>query len=323
MTSAPSRLDCIYVTASARDARYTRLCVASIRHFYPDAPVKLLAGGPLEPGLAEELARYWNVAMADTPRGDWGWGFVKLEPLFGPPGERFLVLDSDTAFGGRVLETWADSAADFLVDDEQQSEADICRLYYDWRKVAEIDPAARPPQFVFNSGQWFGTAGVLAREDFALFVDWSRTPPRLRRPDLFMPGDQGVLNYLLNQKAAIDGLSVERRKIMRWPGHGMDGFSAASVAGRTAPPLVIHWAGMKRPRLGAMVGADVLRFLERLYHSRLPKSGVRRFLVGVRYPLNDWRHDLTQRIRQRLGAKARGPAAGETLADEDRERSAA
>jgi len=52
VASAPRRLDCIYVyvAASARDARYPRVCVASIRYFYPGATTKLLAGGPLERG---------------------------------------------------------------------------------------------------------------------------------------------------------------------------------------------------------------------------------------------------------------------------------
>jgi hypothetical protein len=295
----PARLNCIYVTASARDARYTRICVASIRHFYPDAAIKLLAGGRLEEGLADELACYWDVGISDIGRRDWGWGFVKLEPLFGRPGERFMVVDSDTVFVGPVLATWAASTADFLVDDEQQSEADTRRLYYDWHKVAAVDPAARLPQFVFNSGQWFGTAGVVSREDFTLLMDWSGMSPQLRHPGLFMPSDQGVLNYVLNQKAMLDGILVDRRKIMRWPGHGLDGITAQSVAARTAPPLVVHWAGMKNPRLGTMAGADVLSFFEQLYYSRLPWAGARRFWASVRYPAADWHHDLDLRIRQR------------------------
>jgi hypothetical protein len=296
-----ARLDCIYVAASARDARYTRICVASIRHFYPDTPIKLLAGGQEEEGLAGELARYWDVGRSDIGHRDWGWGFVKLEPLFGRSGERFMVVDSDTAFAGRVLATWAASSADFLVDDERQSEADLQRLYYDWRKVAAIDPAARPPQFVFNSGQWFGTAGVLTRKDFALLVEWSSTSsPHLRHPGLFMPGEQGVLNYVLNQKAMLDGISVDQRKIMRWPGHGLDGISAQSVAERSAPPLVVHWAGMKEPRLGAMAGADILGFFEKLYYSRLPAARARHFWAGIKYPAVEWRHNLSLRIRQRL-----------------------
>lgn len=276
-------LDAIYVTASARDARLTRICVASIRHFYPDAPIRLLVGGALEPGLADELARYWNVEGAATPAGEWGWGFVKLEPLFGPPGERFLVLDSDTAFCGRVLDVWAACEADFLVDDEQQTEADTHRLYYDWRKVAAVDPAARPPLFVFNSGQWFGTAGVLTREDFAPFIDWSGMPPKLRYPDVFMPGDQGVLNYMLNQKTQMAGLKVERRKIMHWPGHGMNGIGVASVSAGMAASRIAHWAGFKGGRLSDFPGAEVLRYFEAHYYERLRGGPALRMWRRARY----------------------------------------
>jgi hypothetical protein len=297
-------IDCVYIAASARDARYTRICVASLRYFYPGIAIKLLVGGPLERGLADELRDYWKVGIADLPSGDYGWGFVKLEPLFGPHGERFLILDSDTVIVGPVLDLWSAHDALFLVDEETQTETDIRRLYFDWRLVSQIDAEAQPPKFVFNSGQWFGTAGMLTREDFAPWLEWTM-PRRLRHPAIFMPGDQGVVNYVLNQKAALAGLHVQRRKIMRWPGHGMDGLSATSVADRMAPPLVVHWAGMKKPRLGSMTGAELLKFFEKCYYSRLPGREVRRFFTGVHYPLADWRHDLSQRIRLRLEGKAR------------------
>ena len=106
------RVDRIYVAASSLDARYTRICVASIRYFCHEIPVQLLVGGPLQQGLAEELRHYWNVEIAKLPvTGDYGWGFVKLEALFGTPGERFLVLDSDTVITGPVLDEWAHSGA--------------------------------------------------------------------------------------------------------------------------------------------------------------------------------------------------------------------
>lgn len=289
-------LDCIYVAASVHDARFTRICVASIRYFYPRAVVKLLAGGRLQPGLGEELACYWDVGAADIATGDYGWGFVKLEPLFGKGGERFLVVDSDTAFAGSVLDAWTTGTADFLVDDEQQTEADTHRLYYDWHKVAAIDPAARAPQFVFNTGQWFGTAGILGREDFAPWIVWTM-PRRLKYPDCFMPGDQGVLNYVLNQKAAHEDMGVERRKIMRWPGHGMDGLDARMVTEREGSPVVVHWAGMKKSKLSDMVGSDLLLFFERLYYGRLPRPRLQR-IIGV------GRHALTK-LRTRMEIRAR------------------
>ncbi|MEP6740880.1 MAG: hypothetical protein ABJB61_00165, partial [bacterium] len=96
-------VDCIYLAACARDARLTRICVASIRYFYPDVPIRLLAGDILQRGLAKELKRYWGVELVDLPEGDYGWGLVKLEPLFGPPGQSFLVMDVDTVMTGRLL----------------------------------------------------------------------------------------------------------------------------------------------------------------------------------------------------------------------------
>jgi hypothetical protein len=309
---AANRLDCIYVAASARDGRHTRACIASIRHFYPDAPVKLLVGGPLEPGLEQELQTYWNVGLADIPRGNWGWGFIKLEPLFGPPGERFLILDSDTVLGGEVLASWAECEAPFLVDEEEETESETHRLYYNWREVAKTDPQARPPAFTFNSGNWFGTAGILTREDFALLVDWSGMPPQLRRPDCFMPGDQGVLNYVLNQKIALEGLAVGRRKIAHWPGRGMHGFSAETVATRTAPPLVVHWAGLKKAWFGAMEGSDVLEFFERRYFERLPIGGLRRAWSVLRSVASEVYLRGNTRLRRdftRLTQLGRNPAA--------------
>ena len=300
-------VDCIYVAASAHDTRYTRICVASIRYFYPDIPIRLLVGGSLERALTRELRRYWAVETVELPARNYGWGFVKLEPLFGPPGERFLVLDSDTVLAGPILETRAQSDAPFLVDDESQSESDIKRLYYDWEELRAIDPSAQPPRFVFNSGQWFGTAGVLTRDDFAPWVNWTM-PRALRYPERFMPGDQGVLNYILNQKAALDGLQVERRKILRWPGHGLLGLDVETIAKGSSPPLVVHWAGMKEARLRSMTGGDLLTFFDKAYYKRLPASYVRRRLGGARHVLSAWlrgAHVWLTLASRRLGHPAR------------------
>jgi hypothetical protein len=309
------RADCIYVAASARDARFTRICVASIRYFYPDIPLRILAGGPLEPGLSSELRRYWHVEPADLPSGDYGWGFVKLEPLFGRPGERFLVLDSDTVLAGPVLELWTDSEAQFLVDDEQQSEADTNRLYYNWRKLLDIDPGANPPQFVFNSGQWFGTAGVLKRTDFSPWLNWEM-PRQMLLPDIFHCGEQGVYNYVINRKSAAGEIRVNRGKLMRWPAHSMHGLDVRTVARGTTPPLVVHWAGMKKPRLREMKGADLLAFFEAVYYRRMPGGAVRRKFMACRHASGHWLRDARVKARMHIGqfTSRRAPVSGNPAA---------
>ena len=270
--------------------------MASIRYFYPEIPIRLLAGDILQRGLAEELKRYWGVELVDLPKGDYGWGLVKLEPLFGPRGQSFLVMDVDTVLTGRLLDIRAESGAPFFVDDERQSDDDFKRLYYDWDKLREIDPKVQSARAAFNVGQWFGTAGLVKREEFDLWVEWT-LPRRLRYPEYFMGGDQGVMNYVILQKEASEGLRIERRTIMRWPGNSMDGLDVESVAKGTAPPLVIHWAGMKKTFLRDMVGADLLVFFEKFYYQRLPAGKFRRVLAICYSVWLQWKHFIWVRTK--------------------------
>jgi hypothetical protein len=286
-----SPVDCIYIPTSTRDARFTRICVASIRRFYPETPIRLLVGECHQRWLERELRQYWGVETVDLPGGDYGWGFVKLEALFGPPvcplGERFLMLDPDTVLTGPVLDVWRGSHAPFLVDDEEQSEANMRHLSYDWDQLRKIDPNTRRPEFVFNSGQWFGTAGVLKRDDFTPWVEWTK-PRRLRYPQYFFPGEMGVLVYVLNHKVMLEGLAVERRRIMRYPPFGMDGLDAGAISRGTAPSLVIHWSGVKKWRQRDMIGSDVLTYFEKLYFQQLPAGRARRLLAICGHFWTQW-----------------------------------
>jgi hypothetical protein len=287
-------VDCVYIAACARDARFARICVASIRYFYPDVHVRLLAADVLQRGLAEELHDYWGVELVDLPEGDYGWGFVQLEPLFGKPGERFLVLDVDTVLTGPVLDLWQDDSH-FLVDNEQLSDSDRKRLYYNWEELAKIDPNVQSADTPFNSGQWFGTAGLVSRKEFDPWLEWTM-PRKLRYPEYFMGGEQGVMNCVLLKKEALKGLRIERRTIMRWPGHSMEGLDPQSVAQRRAPPLVVHWAGMKKARVGAMVGGELLLHFEKFYYGRMPAGKLRRILATCQHFFIRWHHFVRVRV---------------------------
>lgn len=313
MADRAQPVDCIYVAAARRDARYTRICVASLRRFYPEIPIRLLAGGRLERGLAAELGRYWAVEPADVLPGDYGWGFVKLEPLFGPSGERFLVLDSDTLITGPVLEMVQGERAPFIVDRETQTPGNARRLYYDWDRLRAIDASAMPPMFVFNSGQWIGTAGLLTRNDFSKWLDWTM-PRRLRYPGIFMPGDQGIINLVLNEQVRANRIGVACVPLLRWPGHGLEGFTAEAVAAGTCVPRVVHWAGMKRARQRDMTGADLLAYFEEQYYRRLPGGPGRRIAVAVRDAGASWMYGATTAGRlawRRLSSFRRSVATGE------------
>ena len=55
MTMRDRAICSVYIAASLHDARYTRICVASLRYFYPAVRIKLLPGGPLQRGLSPGL----------------------------------------------------------------------------------------------------------------------------------------------------------------------------------------------------------------------------------------------------------------------------
>jgi hypothetical protein len=274
-------IDCVYVAAAAHDARFTRICIASIRYFYPNIPINILAGGSLDSKLTEELASYWDVTLADLTTGDYGWGFVKLEPLFQQTRQRFLVLDSDTILAGPVLD-WAKQPEDFIVDDERDelySMKRVKELYYDHERAQADGNCVAKPAFVFNTGQWIGSSGILSREDFKGIVEWG-LPPRVCRPNVFKMGEQGAFNFVINEQWRAGKIRVARIPLMRWPGHGMAGLNVDVVKARTAAPIVVHWAGQKEKRLRDMIGADLLSFFERMYYRRLPLGRTRRLNVA-------------------------------------------
>lgn len=64
---------CIYIAVGHDDARFTRICVASVRYFYPDIPIHLLVCTRVNAKLLNELHSLWNVDTADLPRVEYGF----------------------------------------------------------------------------------------------------------------------------------------------------------------------------------------------------------------------------------------------------------
>jgi hypothetical protein len=201
-------------------------------------------------------------------------------------------------FAGKVLDHRAQSDAPFIVDREELPDPDLKQLYYDWDRLREIDPNVQPARKAFNTGQWFGVGGIIKREDLDPWVQWT-LPRRLKYPDWFMTGDQGVMTYVLLQKEALQDLRVERRNLMRWPGHSMNGLDARSIAAGIAPPVVVHWAGMKMIFLRNMVASDLLRFFECYYYAKLPAGRLRRTIAVWRHIWINASFEVSRRIKLR------------------------
>jgi hypothetical protein len=291
------RIERIYIATHKPDLRLTRICVASIRYWYPDLPIYLIKDLHNGDFSTAEIERVWNVQIYQTEQRRFGWGMSKLEPLFSEPQVRMLILDADTVFAGPVIELLERSSSDFVVSLEQQPAQRVSEIYFDVARLADFDPAFSFAGSNFNTGQYVATGGRQQREDFAA-IDWTTTPASVKHPEIFKNGDQGVLNYVLLKRAACGQLTLAGIPFMRWPGDGIDDIELPQLAHSSPYQYVIHWAGLKRTRLRAMVRADILTFFEKYYYSRIRFGQVVRCYRAARETLTGF----TARIARRLKA---------------------
>jgi hypothetical protein len=253
----------IYVSACRRDWHLARLCLASIRYWYPRFPVCLikdLGHGEFDTSAAEK--KHAVEVLASTV-SNFGYGFSKLEPLFLPGKQRYLMLDADLLVLGRVIEFLEQSEADFVVHPETNGREHTETLAYKLGPLAELDPGYLPPDRIFNSGNYVATTGLLQREDFEGLIRWDE-PRSLVRPDVFMCGDQGVLNYVLFKAWRQNRLSVDFLHYYLWGGHGAPGVRVADLRTRKSKPQITHWAGPKSDDINLMPRSDLLRFYQEM-----------------------------------------------------------
>lgn len=300
-----SRIERVYIATHRGDLRLTRICVASIRRWYPEIPIFLLKDYVHGAFSTRELEDSWNVKVWPTKERSFGWGFIKLEPLFAIERTRYLVLDSDIVFVGRVIDELERFDEDFVVQKELQRASEVPALYFDAEAIRRsFAPGFSGPDFTFNTGQYVATAGMLSRSDFDDLVQWSE-PRRVKYPELFNPSDQGVLNYVMLGKLAAHELTVARTPFMKWGEAEMRDFELDRLHDASPYPFLIHWAGLKKRRHGQMLRADILRHFERAYYAQISLGSARLLARHVHAEGEFWlRRALraTSKVRLAVGA---------------------
>ena len=292
MTTKP--IERIYVLTCAKDVHLTKLCVASIRYWYPDFPVSLIVDHEAGEFDLDGLEEQWRLDRFETPVRRFGWGLSRLDLLFRPEPERYLVLDSDIVLLGPVLEHLNRFAGDFIVHPEEQTPAELERVTFSVDRLQAIDPAFVPPRHVFNCGQYVATSGLLRREDFDAAVEWSE-PRRLRHPDVFACGDQGIFNYVLAKAEAAGRVTVSRERFFYWRRDDTSAITVEDIAARRSPARLLHWAGLKAPTVEGMERADILAFYARFARRR--RSLRQRWRAWQRLDLRALVHARKQRLR--------------------------
>jgi hypothetical protein len=263
------KVDKVFINTYKYDFHFARICIASIRYWYPYIPIFLIKDekeGRFDTSFSEKA---WNVNVLDIPRKKFGWGYGKLETLFLSDSFSYLVLDADTVMAGPVLDAVEHINADFIVDEEVQPDKRFNEIYYNLNRINELDPGFVYPGYSFNSGQWFGTTGILKREDFIASLNWTE-PPTCRFPEIVFNGDQAHLNFVIHKLEAQKKISVSRANIMVWPsGDNADYIDLSRIKTKaTIYPVIIHWAGMGN-QISKINRNDILAFFKKYYYSRI------------------------------------------------------
>ena len=274
-----SKIDKIVVICHKGDLWLTKICVASIRYWYPDREIYLfkdLYGGDFS---VAELEKYWNVKILILDQNKYGSSLSKIALYVQKSRERIIIVDSDILFAGFALDALEGIDQDFVINEELHgtSQSDwFKKTYYDFDGVRKLDPEFTFPGYAFNSGQVILTSGIFTKKDFSPFMDWSGIP-RLLQKDVFSLNDQGLLNYFLPKYEQSGKITVGRAKFMHWSEHEpTKTLPLSDIINKKGIPFMIHWAGTVSPDISKMTRSDIVSFFQKQYYSRLPLGELRR-----------------------------------------------
>jgi hypothetical protein len=271
------KIEGVAISCYRFDVQLTRLCVASIRFWYPHIPIWLLKDRQYGDFDTLEIEKFWDVQVYPGRQKTLGWGFGKLEVMTELPARRLLLLDSDVVFAGRVLDRLELFDEDLIVNKEDFDATAIEIQFFQVRQLRLLDPAFAFPGYGFNTGQIVATTGCLNKRDFDGLLDWQARI--VKHPEVFKKGEQGLFNYVVLRKVQQGELTLRREPFMVWPGKAawVKHIKLEDLTSEGRHQQVIHWAGLGWGKaLEKMPRPEILLRFEDLYYSRVP------FGVGFR-----------------------------------------
>lgn len=277
------KIDRVYISNYKSDVRFLRPCVASIRAWYPEIPITIIQdfhGGAYR---IDEACTAWNLEPYETDVQRFGSGWSRLEPLLHAQPERFLYLDADIVFTGRVIDALEQYDEDVVLTAEESRPDEIARYWFDLEKLAAFDPAFVFRGSAYNVGLFVANTGLLSAEDLQQLIVFSE-PRRARYPETLLLYESGPLNYLFLKKAQEDKLTLGVSDVMRFcPSTRMPEVTLEALADGTEPPYALHWAGgMKHRPFNLLPNGHVLRHFTNRYYERLAGGSARQVWWQVR-----------------------------------------
>ena len=287
----------ILICGPKNDYPLAKICVASIRHYYPTIPIYYLKDELSGTFDTSEIERYLDVKILEYPIKQFGLSAAKIffytDERF--KGQPFFVLDCDIVMIGRLLDQpWLKDSPtwDVIVTPERGTDPHstyFTKTYFDIKRAENTNPDYYYPGYTFNCGQLFYKGGLLKKSDLNPFFDFDKFPFWKDR-DIFPLVDQSVFNFLFPILNKRDGMKLLTHDYMVWSENKEDQkkISLEDVIQGKKHPILIHWAGaLRTPLISRMTRPDILNYFESYYYSKIPLGKTKRLLRRCFYEGNN------------------------------------
>ena len=298
------------VLTNKKDFWFARICIASIRYYYPKNKVFLLPDFGNGTFSTTEIQTIYDVETLNYKVSNFGWGMAKLFVLFDEffNGKRVLMLDADVVLVGELDRNLTGLGIDrnsraFTVSGEtcdNPTQNWVKQTYFDINAVKLLDAKYEFPGWFFNTGCFFFTGGLLEESDFVSVFDRNVYPFNVRS-DIMPCVDQSILNFIIPILAKDRKIDVKYNfPFMIWSNdtERMVQISKGDLLNNNLENL-IHWAGDTRtPCLSKMNGSSILYFFEDQYYTIIKFGFAVRFVRKYLYVLDM----LVLRVQNKLSS---------------------
>lgn len=236
------------------DIPLLRGCLASIRHFAPDAPICLIADGDFSTRAFEKAygavtIRRTDLKNKDLRKWSFGYGLTKMVALWEAPFDRVFHIDADAVMWGDVRKNLPQGDWDMIYNEphEEITPHILRSQYFDPAIAFEHIPwfhwERRP---FFNGGAFCIKRGVLDVDKYINMLEIQRKYPRV-----FDPGEQGILGVLTFSAVDANEIKATQAHLQSVvPNLDSRELSQRFRLDSDGPipwsqPTIIHWAGPK------------------------------------------------------------------------------
>lgn len=282
----------------------TRICIASIRYYYPSVKIFIIKDYLNGYFNSEELEQAFNISVLELGIKNYGWAVSKMHVLLAKDlkFKRILLLDSDIVFVGRFLEKLLDEGKNFDLSIDVQFISDpntkwVNETYYDINFLKKFNPDFQFPGYVFNTGQMVITPGLLLETEISEFFDLARFPYWKNRK--YLPAvDQSLLNYIIPYKEQREEIKIHKTSFMIWSeSEAAKNLSLDSVRKGNDYEFLIHWAGALRvPSLNRMTRGDILKFFENYYYAEISFKSLKREYRKISFMINSYKNRAIKKL---------------------------